>query len=174
MRAGEEAIVAEHRCFHLDRGGQAEEDDVGLPCHFGRILCLDGAAFDEIVDRRPITVAEIRQRIALLANVLRRAVPHEADADIADAFHPSPPDPVAWRKPWHDGSGFDKAAGHVGTERQAALSPCGRGKGAGSASEVLRQPLTSPLLRNGSPPLPARGEATPRPAPYSCAARKTP
>src|SRR5260221_742251 len=187
MTAGEEAMVAKHRCFNLDRGGQEEEADIALPCHFGRILCLDGAAFDEILDRRPITVAEDRKLIALLANILRRAVPHEADADIADAFHPLPPDPVAWREPWHGESRFDKV--EDGDRESRPTAPVALFPKAAARATPRRRPGGAVLVRargNSAPMrrrLPSAGEvgrrgfpdrARRRPAPKPSTAAATP
>src|ERR1700692_4383036 len=44
------------------------------------------ASFDEILDRRAVLVAENRKPIALLDEVLRHTVTHEADADKTDLF----------------------------------------------------------------------------------------
>ena len=90
MAAGKNAIIAEHRRLDLGGRGQAEKDDIGCAGYGGRTRALDGATCHEIVDRRTVAVAENGERIALLADVLRRAVAHQADADIADTLHSLP------------------------------------------------------------------------------------
>jgi hypothetical protein len=51
-----------------------------------RVLRLDRAALDEIVDRRAVAMAEHGQGVTLLQQILRHAVAHEAEADETDAL----------------------------------------------------------------------------------------
>ncbi len=46
---------------------------------------LDGAAPDEVLERRAVAMRDHGQGIALLDDVLRHALPHQADADKAHA-----------------------------------------------------------------------------------------
>ena len=48
------------------------------------VYYVDRAAPDKILDRRPVAMPEHGERVALLPDVFRRAVPHKADTDIAD------------------------------------------------------------------------------------------
>ena len=72
--------------LHLDRRRQAQEHDIGYPGDVGGRFRLPCAERDEVVDRHAVAVAHDRQRMALLQHVLRRAVSHESDADVADSL----------------------------------------------------------------------------------------
>ena len=57
---------------------------IGCSSNVGGRFRFACAQRDQIVDRRTVMVAHRRQRIAFLQDVLRRAVSHEADADVTD------------------------------------------------------------------------------------------
>ena len=83
-RAGKHAVLAVDRGLDLDRGGQAQEDDIGGSRDVRRRLRFPRAARDEIVDRRAIAMPDDRQRVAVAEDVLGRAVPHQPDTDVSD------------------------------------------------------------------------------------------
>ena len=93
-RPGDEAARTGERRLHLDAGGDADDDHVARFGERRRILGLGRAAADEIVDRLAVAVAEDGERIALLEDVLRGAVAHQADAEKTD------PRPVTHFRPW--------------------------------------------------------------------------
>jgi hypothetical protein len=80
----EQAVPAEDVVLDLRRAGDAQEYDVGPPREVGRRVGLAGAPLQQVLDGLPVSVAEDRQRIALLHDVLGDAVPHKADADESD------------------------------------------------------------------------------------------
>ena len=50
----------------------------------GRALAFAGAALEQVLDRRAVAVAHDGEGMALLQDVLRRAVAHQPDADVAN------------------------------------------------------------------------------------------
>ena len=70
--------------LNLDRGGETQEQDVARPRDLGRALSLAGATLHQVVDRCTVAMAHDGERMALLQNVLRGAVAHQSDADVAD------------------------------------------------------------------------------------------
>jgi hypothetical protein len=86
VRAFEHAARAEDRRLDLDRGGEAEKEDIAGACDFGRAPSLNRTALHQIIDRRAIAMTHDGERMPLLQDVLRRAVAHQPDADVADFF----------------------------------------------------------------------------------------
>jgi hypothetical protein len=75
-------FATDHR-LHLARAGDADEDDRGP---FGDLLGrgnLGGTPRHEILDRDAVAMRRYRQRMALLDDVLRHAVAHQAEPDKA-------------------------------------------------------------------------------------------
>ena len=84
MRAFQHAARAVDRRLDLDRGGEAEKQNVAAARDLGRALSFLGAALDQVVDRRAVAMAHDGERMTLLEDVLGRAVAHQPDADVAN------------------------------------------------------------------------------------------
>src|SRR2546430_16817717 len=85
MRAFQHAAGAIDRRLDFDRGGQAKKQKVARSRDLGRALALAGTALDEILDRGAVAMAHDGERITLLQNVLRGAMAHQPDTDVADS-----------------------------------------------------------------------------------------
>ncbi len=67
----------------LGRAGDAEKDDIALPRQLRGIGGLSGAAGGEVLDRFTIAVGHHRQGVALLHDVIRDAMAHQAEPECA-------------------------------------------------------------------------------------------